>query len=224
MNDQPDWRDSATWYTYETTFIRGIKFLVGSVMNRIARVERIGFEHLPSGGGCILASNHINDFDIIYMTTNLPRHPFFMAKKELFANPIFGAFIRLGGSFPVDRGAKDSWALAQAGRVLEAGRLLYIFPEGTRSRDALLKRGKIGAVKLALEHQVPIVPAAIWGTQSFRFRPGHPIRLQLAEPLDVSALAGPPPYEYHTMRELTTLMMSKIAAMLPSTHRGVYGE
>jgi 1-acyl-sn-glycerol-3-phosphate acyltransferase len=149
-----------------------------------------------------------------------------MAKRELYKNPFFGWFIRQMGSFPVYRGESDPWALKQAGRILENGRPLFMFPEGTRSgRKAQMKRAKVGSVKLALDHQVPLVPAAIWGTQNVRFgqRRRNKVTIRVAPPLDVATLAGPPPYHQKTYREITTVLMKEIAAMLPSVHRGVYG-
>ena len=221
-----DWRDTVTWYTRETTVSRLVKTLGGLFFNSVTRVECIGLENVPTDGPCIVASNHISNLDVFYMGTNLPRYPHFMAKRELYKNPMFGWLVRQLGSFPVNRGESDLWALKQAGRVLDAGQILFMFPEGTRSgRQAKLKRGKKGMVKLALEHQSTIVPAAIWGTQDFRLGLTRPtrIRLQVGRPLDVAPLAGPPPYKQETLRELTTVVMQQIAAMLPPEHRGVYG-
>jgi 1-acyl-sn-glycerol-3-phosphate acyltransferase len=149
-----------------------------------------------------------------------------MAKKELFKNPLLGWIIRSGGSFPVNRGEGDAWALAQAGRVLDDGAILFMFPEGTRSKKkAALKRGKVGAVKLALEYQVPIVPAAIWGTEKFKIGiRNNDINIRFAEPVDVVARAGEPPYRHEVYRELTTGIMQKIASMLPEKYRGFYAD
>ncbi len=222
---EADWRDGVTWYTHETTFLRLSKFVVGRLLSTLARVECIGFENIPQRGPCVLASNHINNLDVLFYGTYLPRHIYSMGKKELFDIPLFGLVLRLFGAFPVHRGERDQWAVAQASRVLAADEMLFLFPEGTRGgRQAQLREGKIGSAKLALTHQVPLIPAAILGTQTFRFgwRRNH-IRMQVGQPLDVAALAGPPPYEYETMRELTTILMREIAGMLPPAHRGFYG-
>jgi 1-acyl-sn-glycerol-3-phosphate acyltransferase len=222
-----DWRDDVTWYTYETQFAKTVRAVGKIVFSRLARVECVGLENVPAKGGCIVASNHINNFDVIYLSLYSPRYLHFMAKMELYKNPILAWIIRLGGSFPVQRGERDAWALQQAGRVLEKGQVLFMFPEGTRSgRKAQLRRGKIGAVKLAVENRVPIVPTAIFGTQRFQvgLKHANQVRLEFGRPLDVAALAGPPPYEYRTFRELTTMLMERIAAMLPPAHRGIYGD
>ncbi|HEX9924649.1 MAG TPA: lysophospholipid acyltransferase family protein [Anaerolineae bacterium] len=225
--DAVAWRDSVTWYTYETQFAKKVRAAGKIVFSRLARIECVGLENVPAEGGCIVASNHINNFDVIFLSLYSPRFLHFMAKMELYKNPIIAWIIRLGGSFPVQRGEKDAWALQQAGRVLNRGQVLFMFPEGTRSgKKAQLRRGKIGAIKLAVENRVPIVPTAIFGTEHFQLRLKHSneIRLEFGQPLDVAALAGPPPYEYGTFRDLTTVLMERIAALLPPAHRGIYGD
>jgi len=222
-----DWRESLTWYTHETLFIQWAKFIVGIPFRLWADVECIGFENIPDQEACIVASNHASYLDIIYLTLHLPRHPHFMAKQELYKNPIASWFFRMGGTFPVERGEVDTWAWQQAGRVLQAGQMLCIFPEGTRSRTGKLKRAKLGAVKLALEHNVPILPVAISGTQNFRFdwRPRRPkFVIRCGRPLDMTALAEESSHEHKSARELTTILMNQIAEMLPPAYRGVYGD
>lgn len=224
--DAVDWRDSVTWYTYETMFAKTVKAVGKIPFSNLARVECVGLENVPAEGGCIVASNHINNFDVIYLSLYSPRFLHFMAKVELYKNPFFAWSIRLGGSFPIQRGEKDVWALQQAGRILDQGQVLFMFPEGTRSgKKAQLKRGKIGAVKLAVENRVPLIPTAILGTQHFQvsLRHRNTIRIEFGQPLDVAALAGPPPHDYGAFRELTTVLMERIAAMLPQAHRGIYG-
>jgi 1-acyl-sn-glycerol-3-phosphate acyltransferase len=190
----------------------------------VTQVECIDFEHIPITGPCIVASNHISNLDPCYLPLYLPRYPHFMAKVELYKNPVIAWGIRMCGSFPVYRGENDVWALRQAGRVLSDGQVLCMFPEGTRSRAKKMGRGKVGAVKLALEYGAPLVPIAITGTQEF-----HPIgwrsnkvRLQAGEPMDMAALAGSATDQPEMLRELTTLLMRRIAAMLPPAYRGVY--
>lgn len=223
---EADWRDRAAWYTHETKLLHLVKFIGRRVIWPLATVECLGFENIPPSGPCLLASNHINNWDVIFYGAHLPRHTFSMAKKELFDIPVLGWGLRLCGAFPVYRGESDAWALEQAGRVLEAGRMLFIFPEGTRGgRQAQLRRGKTGGVKLALQHQAPLIPAAIFGTHNFRlgWKGSNHIRMAVGRPIDAVALAGSPPYAYETLRELTTILMREIAGMLPPEHRGEYG-
>ncbi|MEW5961287.1 MAG: lysophospholipid acyltransferase family protein [Chloroflexota bacterium] len=221
-----DWRDTVTWYTTETNFIRFIRFLGRPFFSALAQVDYQGWENIPPGGPCVLAANHLSNLDVGYMGAFLPRYPHFMAKRELYKNPMLGWLIRQLGSFPVNRGESDPWALRQAGRVLAAGQLLFMFPEGTRSRgQAQMRRGKVGAVKLALEYQATLVPAAIWGTEKFRFgrRRNNQVHIRVGRPLDLAAMAGPPPWPHDTYRDLTEQLMQEIAAMLPPGYRGVYG-
>ncbi|MCI0527171.1 MAG: 1-acyl-sn-glycerol-3-phosphate acyltransferase, partial [Nitrospira sp.] len=138
-----DWRDRLTWYTYETFVIRLIKTVGRPLVWPFLKIDCTGLENIPASGPCILASNHINDIDVISFGAVMLRHPHFMAKSELYKNPVFAWFIRQGGSFPVNRGESDAWALRQAGRVLEAGQMVCMFPEGTRAgAKAQLRRGK----------------------------------------------------------------------------------
>jgi 1-acyl-sn-glycerol-3-phosphate acyltransferase len=220
-----DWRDNVTWYTYENRVTRIIKAIIRPLFFNMAKVEHMGIENVPISGPCIVAANHFSFFDVIYMGLSVPRHPHFMAKRELYKNPAFGWLIRQLGSFPVYRGERDTWALAQAGRVLEAGQILFMYPEGTRGRKARLKRGKVGAVKLALQYQVPVVPSAVWETRNFKvgWRRSK-VNIVFGKPLDIVALAGPPPHKHETLRELTTMLMQEIADKLPPECRGVYAK
>jgi 1-acyl-sn-glycerol-3-phosphate acyltransferase len=83
----------------------------------------------------------------------------------------------------------------------------------------------VGAVKLALQHKAPVVPVAIWGTENFESgllsRPK--VTIQIGQPLNIVEMAGPPPHDRETQRELTTVLMERIAGMLPPAYRGVYG-
>jgi 1-acyl-sn-glycerol-3-phosphate acyltransferase len=220
-----DWRDNLTWYTsYETPFVRLAKRCVGPILYGMAPVECAGFEIFPVSGPCIVAANHFSSWDVPYMGLCLPRFPHFMAKKELYKNPVLGWMFRQLGSFPVTRGVGDTWAMTKAGQVLAAGQVLFLFPEGTRGHHkAEVKQGKSGVVKLALRYGAPVVPTAIWGTENFKIGwKRNYLHICTGAPMDMVALAGPPPYNAETSRRLTALMMQKIAEMLPPEYRGAY--
>ena len=221
-----DWRDTVTWYTHKTWVARATHVVANLLLPLLAKTDCRGREHVPSTGPFILCANHMHYFDIIFFGRDTPRFPHFMAKRELYKNPLFGWYIRMLGSFPVSRGEGDVWALRQAGRVLEAGKPLFIFPEGTRSgHKAQLRRGKLGAVRLALKYEVPVVPAAIWGTEDFRYTPtlSNNVNIRYGQPLDMVSLAGSSPHNHEQQRELTDQIMRHIAALLPAQYRGVYG-
>jgi 1-acyl-sn-glycerol-3-phosphate acyltransferase len=219
-----DWRENLKWYTHTTLAPRFFNFIGVPVLSLLMRVKVIDADKLPAGP-CILAANHISNFDVLLIGIYLPRYPFYMAKEELFfKNRILSWIYRVSGVFPIKRGRNDTWAFRQAGKVLEAGQMLAMFPEGTRGgHKAKLRKGKPGTVMLALEYGVPIAPVAITGTQHVKIGRARPkATLQVGEPLDALALAGPPPHTSDTVREITTLMMQRIAAMLPPAHQGAY--
>ncbi|MFQ5614797.1 MAG: lysophospholipid acyltransferase family protein, partial [Anaerolineae bacterium] len=210
-----DWRDSKTWYMHETLVLRVARVIVRSIVHRYARVEAEGFENLP-GGPCVLACNHLSNADVLYMATALPRHPYYMAKIELFQNPVMAWFYRKCGAFPVYRGENDGWVIEQAGKILAQGKMLAIFPEGRRSKTRQLLPAKVGAVRLAARYKVPVVPMAIWGTE-WLFKKGGPssrartVHLAVGPPIDLIEVVSPP-YNYKSYQGLITVVMKAIAA------------
>ena len=128
------------------------------------RAEIIGKENLPAEGGVILAANHMSTWDPPFLATFLSRPVSYMAKKELFDVPILRQIIESCYSFPVKRGAADRGAIKAALQALKEGRCIGLFPEGTRSRDGKIHKAEAGVALLAAMGDVPVVPAAILGT------------------------------------------------------------
>lgn len=126
------------------------------------RVEVHGADNLPESGGFILASNHVTDFDPVFIGIRIKRQLNFMAKAELFKNKLFGAVIKGLGAFPVERGKGDSTAIQKAIDTVENGDVLAIFPEGTRSKTGELGRFKSGAIVVASQTKADIVPTSIY--------------------------------------------------------------
>lgn len=120
----------------------------------------IGRENIPAKGGFILASNHESNIDPILLPVACPRQMRFMAKEELFRNPLLAFLIRTGGGFPVRRGKVDRSALKEFLRQLQQGYPVLIFPQGTRGGVKV----QPGAGFLALTSSMPVVPAYIEGT------------------------------------------------------------
>jgi 1-acyl-sn-glycerol-3-phosphate acyltransferase len=130
-----------------------------------------GLDGVPAEGAAILASNHLSFLDSIFLPLVIPRRVTFLAKSDYFTRGgIKGWFTRLFfsgvGQLPIDRtgGKASEGALRSGVRVLRRGELLGIYPEGTRSPDGRLYRGKIGVAKMALEAKVPVIPVAMIGT------------------------------------------------------------
>lgn len=138
-------------------------------------VTLIGTENIPRTGGVILAANHISYLDPPVVGCYLKRQVHYMAKEELFRSPLLGAWMRWVGTFPVRRGTADRKALKHAIDLLIRGKVICIFPEGTRSPDGKLQAPELGIGLIALKSGAPIVPAAIIGTD--KVLPPHSTRL-----------------------------------------------
>jgi 1-acyl-sn-glycerol-3-phosphate acyltransferase len=141
-------------------------YYIGSLLIRIIlrifwRYRKIGTEHIPKSGGVIIASNHVAYVDPPFLGAAASREFFYLAKAELFANALFGWLIRKFNAVPVTRGSFDRKAINQAVELLRGGKVLRLFPEGTRNRTNQFLRPKLGVGKIALEAGVPIVPAYI---------------------------------------------------------------
>jgi 1-acyl-sn-glycerol-3-phosphate acyltransferase len=135
------------------------------------RLRARGREHVPTSGGFVLASNHLSALDPWALGYPLwPRWRLrWMAKVELFDSRIVGTLLDWGGAFPVRRGEGDQEAIQRAIEVLREGAVLVMFPEGTRRRSGRPRpRARSGAARIALAAGVPIVPAALAGTDELR--------------------------------------------------------
>jgi 1-acyl-sn-glycerol-3-phosphate acyltransferase len=162
------------------------------VVKGLYRLRARGLEHIPEGG-FVLAANHTSNFDPWPLGIPfLPKRQLrFMAKAELF-NPILAPILRAGGAFKVRRGEGDVEAMRTAGELAQAGEIVVMFPEGTRRKKGLRKkheaRPHTGAARIALSAGVPLVPAAIGGTD--RLSRLGPLSVAYGEPIDVSDLEG----------------------------------
>jgi 1-acyl-sn-glycerol-3-phosphate acyltransferase len=202
----------------------------GRAMSRI-RFEG-AIDEIPREGPLILAANHSSNFDAVvlgaWLTPKLGRRIHWLGKKELFDWPIVGWTAAHGGVHPVERGAADVEAFRLARRILEDGQVLFVFPEGTRSPDGSLQAAHDGVASLALRTGAPIVPLAIAGSNKVWPRgqriphPGGHVTLRVGEPFRPAELL-PSDTERRTAKGLvTTMIMERIAAMLPPSQRGVY--
>ncbi len=180
-----------------------VKAIIGPVLRLTCRPWSEGTDNVPREGPAILASNHLSFSDHFFAPLPLPRKVVFLAKSEYFTGRgikglLSRAFFSGVGQIPVDRsGGEASERALQTGlRVLAAGHLLGIYPEGTRTPDGRLFRGKTGVARLALEARVPVIPTAMVGgfefqppgrlTPRFTIRPG----VRFGKPLDFSRYYG----------------------------------
>jgi 1-acyl-sn-glycerol-3-phosphate acyltransferase len=170
------------------------RIILGPVLHAVFRPWVRGEEHVPESGGAILASNHLSFSDSIFLPLVLRRRVTFLAKADYFTGRglkgrLTAAFVKGAGQVPVDRsGGQASEAALQTGlKVLRRGELLGIYPEGTRSPDGRLYRGKTGVARLALEAGVPVLPVAMIGTDKVQ-----PIGRKMPRLGRVGVVLGPP--------------------------------
>jgi 1-acyl-sn-glycerol-3-phosphate acyltransferase len=131
----------------------------------LRRWEILGAENLPAAGGVVLVANHVSYWDPVTIICAFRRQVFFMAKSELFKIPLVGYAVRTSGAIPVRRDATDRNAVRTALRLLQAGEVVGVFPEGTRSKSGEMLKPHLGAAMIALKAGTPVVPVAVSGTR-----------------------------------------------------------
>jgi 1-acyl-sn-glycerol-3-phosphate acyltransferase len=176
--------------------------VVGPILLAIFRPWVVGLQHVPKEGPVILASNHLSFIDSIFLPLVVDRPVVFLAKSEYFTGKGLKGwatkmFFQATGQLPIDRsGGKASEASLNTGlRVLREGRVLGIYPEGTRSPDGKLYRGRTGVARMVLEAGVPVVPVAMIGTEEVmpigtRIPKVRRIGIVFGAPLDFSRFEG----------------------------------
>ena len=176
--------------------------VIGPIIKLLFRPWVEGEENIPEEGAAIFASNHLSFSDSIFLPLVVPRRMTFLAKSDYFTGRglkgrATAAFFRGVGQLPVDRsgGRAGEAALRSGLKVLRRGELLGIYPEGTRSPDGRLYRGKTGVARMALEAGVKVIPCAMVNTYEIQ-PPGQvvpkvmPVVMRIGKPLDFSRYAG----------------------------------
>lgn len=141
------------------------RWVCRSFLRLFGGYQSIGAENIPRTGGVIVAPNHISYADPPLVGAGMRRQVHFMAKEELFRVPILGRLISSAGAFPVRRGSADRKALRKAIELLENGKVICMFPEGTRSLDGSLGEAQVGIGFVALKSRAPVVPALVVDTE-----------------------------------------------------------
>lgn len=162
------------------TFAKNLVYLV---LKPIYRFEVIGVENFPKDGGVLLCSNHIEALDPPVVGINAPRPVHFMSKEELFSIPILKNLLPHLNAFPVKRGLSDREALRKGLALLKEGKVMGLFPEGTRSKNGELQKGLAGAGFFALRTDAAVVPCAIIGP----YKPFKRLKIVYGSPIDFSA-------------------------------------
>ena len=211
-----------------------LKFLaLGPLLRVVFRPWAEGLENVPKDGGVILACNHLSYSDWLFMPLVLSRRVTFVAKAEYFEGPgvkgwLQKTFFSGSGQVPIDRtsGSAAAGAIKTQLRLLGEGQMCGIFPEGTRSHDGKLYRGRTGVARIALESGVPVVPVAVIGTDVVappgkvfgkRIRPG----VRFGAPLDFSRYEGMEGDRY-ILRAITDEIMYEIMRLSGQEYVDMY--
>jgi len=189
----------------------------------IGKMVSVGGERIRHEGGVLLVMNHVSHLDppvdavFVHRQGRVPR---FLAKESLFRVPVFKYLIGGAGSIPVARRSTAAGeSLTAANEALRSGKLVIIYPEGTITKDPTgwPMRSRTGVARLALDNDVPVIPAARWGTnhifdgytKKFRPFPRKKVHIRLGEPVDLSAHRGRP-ITNELLREVTDLLMVRV--------------
>jgi 1-acyl-sn-glycerol-3-phosphate acyltransferase len=205
------------------------QFIVRLIFNLIAHFEMIGGENLPTGGGYVIAGNHIGRLDaaLPYYMLDRPDIIIMVAEKyEKYA--IFRWLTRITNGMFVDRFNADIRVIRECLRRLQQGQILTITPEGTRSKSGNLNQAKPGGIYLAWKAGVPILPVAVTGSEDAIVKE----RLNHFKRLNIQLVVGPafslPPFEGKDrdalLQEYTDEVMCRIAALLPEERRGAFAD
>jgi 1-acyl-sn-glycerol-3-phosphate acyltransferase len=209
--------------------------LVGPLLKAVFRPYAEGTENVPTEGPAILASNHMSYADWLFMPLVIPRRVTFVAKAEYFTSPglkgwLQKRFFAGAGQVPIDRsgGRASEGAISTGLRILGEGELFGIYPEGTRSFDGRLYRGKTGLARMALEAQVPVIPVAVVGTDLLA-PPGKVFgrfarpMVRFGRPLDFSRYEGMESDRF-VLRSITDEVMYEIMKLSGQEYVDMYAS
>lgn len=192
------------------TFYTIARSVVKSILMPLYRIEVHGREHFPKEGGVLLCSNHIDNLDPPVVGITSPRPILFMAKEELFKVPIFGKMLANLNAFPVKRGASDRDAIRKGLKFLKEGKVLGLFPEGTRSKTGEIGEGMAGAGFFALRTNAHVVPCVIVGP----YRMFRRLKVVYGPPIDMEELRS----RKASAEETTAVIMSHIRRLKEEAH------
>lgn len=210
-------------------------FILGPILQILFRPWVKGAKNVPNAGGAILASNHLSFSDSIFLPLKVKRPVTFLAKSDYFTGKgVKGALIRwffkATGQLPIDRsGGKASEDSLNTGLgVLERGLLLGIYPEGTRSPDAKLYRGRTGIARMVLEAKVPVIPVAMIDTEKVqpigsKYPKIRRVGVVIGEPMDFTRFAGMEG-ERAVLRAVTDLIVYNIMQLSNQEYEDVYAS
>ncbi|WP_031467699.1 lysophospholipid acyltransferase family protein [Sciscionella sediminilitoris] len=209
--------------------------LLGPVLRLFFRPEIEGLENIPREGGALMASNHLAVLDSFLFPLMVPRRITFPAKREYFTEPglkgrFKKTFFTAAGQVPIDRTSANAAqaALDTCVRLLRDGNLVGIYPEGTRSPDGKLYKGKTGMARIALQAEAPIIPVAMFGTDKAnpigsRLPKPAKVHIKIGKPLEFSRYAGLDGDRF-VERSITDEVMYELMELSGQTYVDVYAQ
>lgn len=203
--------------------------VVSPVATRLWTINQVGYDRLPVDGPAILCPNHISFLDSAFLMLTLPRNISFVGKAEYLDSWKTRYLFPAMGMIPIDRsgGSKSQGALDAAEQVLRRGELFGIFPEGTRSRDGFLYKGRTGAARLAMQIGCPIFPVGITGTDDIQPPDAKFPKLRRECTIEIGRAIKPERYagrgpEHVAWRSMIDEVMYEIREMTGQTYKNVY--
>lgn len=198
---------------------RFLQFAIQLYLRLLFRIQVQGREHIPRQGKLILAANHVSGYDPFVIGSLVPRGLYFLAKRELFRNPLLGAVLRvLLHAVPVDRRDIGHTTVRRINELLAAGEAILLFPEGTRSRSGQIGEGKAGVGMLAVANRADIVPVRVDGLHEARgslWRRRH-IRVVFGPALSAAAFLQNGMATKEIYRQIAATVLEQIRTMDPT--------
>ncbi len=189
-----------------------VRYTVWGVYKLFYNFHIEGIENIPQDRPLVMASNHRSYADPVILTIPMKRPVTYMAKEELFKNKLFGWFITMLGAFPVKRGTGDMQVIDDAVSILNSGRNLVIFPEGTRSKDGKVGRGKTGVALIAAKSGADVIPCGIvFEGEKLKFRSKLTLRFGKVIPAEEIAVEDASP---KALKNVKKRIMSAITELV----------
>ncbi|MBX0356202.1 1-acyl-sn-glycerol-3-phosphate acyltransferase [Halobacillus sp. Nhm2S1] len=183
------------------------KALCSIILYPMYRIKIVGKKNIPAEGPVIICSNHISNLDPPVVGITSSRNIYFLAKEELFKNPVIGGILKKVHAFPIKRGMRDRNALRKGLDILKDGHALGLFPEGTRQKSGEIGKGLAGAGFFALRSEAAIVPCAIIGPyQKFK-----KLKVVYGEPIDMT--------EYREQKASAQVVTDRIMEEIRQLHK-----
>ena len=192
-----------------------VRYTVWGIYKLFYNFHIEGIENIPQDRPLVMASNHRSYADPVILTMPMKRPVTYMAKEELFKNKLFGWFIRKLGAFPVKRGAGDMQVIDDSIAILNSGRNLVIFPEGTRSKDGKVGKGKTGVALIAAKSGADVIPCGIvFEGEKLKFRSKLTLRFGKVIPAEEIAVEDASP---KALKGVKKRIMSAITELVEGT-------